>query len=339
MVEVIGENIDRLISIEIRPRSGLPRGVIHRLYEKARAKQGKPLSLQAAQKLVEQVNEGDYVIFLTGAGGPPFLPKGEVDGLLGSAGLARAIDLGLKGKPIFLCEEWIMEPLKASCEAAGISILDKKNFEAQAHRGMILNLPVDDQEAVELAENLLDEYSPAAVIAIEKLGPNVKGVIHSALGTDVTATHGKAHHIVNKARERGVLTIGMGDAGNEIGFGLIEEDVRKIVPYGNKCRCPCEMGIADTTKVDVLLSVGVSNWGAYGIEACMAVLLEEPDLLHTSEMQLRMHEDCVRAGASDGVYASQVLYDDGISAKTHQSIINILHMIVENGLKKVERHF
>lgn len=339
MVEVIGENIDRLCSIEIRPRSGLPRGVIHRLYGRARAKQGKPLTLQAAQKLIDQIKPGEHVVFLTGAGGPPYLPKGEVDGLLGSAGLARAIDLGLKGKPIFLCEKRVIDPLTASCQAAGITIIDKKNFEAQGHRGIIEALPIDDQEAIAYAEHLLDEYSPATVISIEKLGPNVKGVIHSALGTDVTAMHGKAHHIVEDAYRRHILTIGMGDAGNEIGFGLIEEDVRKIVPYGDSCNCPCQRGIANTTKVDVLIVAGVSNWGAYGVEACMAVLLSEPKVLHNAEMQRRMHEDCIRAGAADGVYASQILYDDGISALTHQSLINILHMMVENGLKVVERHF
>ena len=42
MAEVIGENIDRIATIEIRSRTP-PRGVIHQLYKNARKKAGKPL--------------------------------------------------------------------------------------------------------------------------------------------------------------------------------------------------------------------------------------------------------------------------------------------------------
>ena len=41
--------------------------------------------------------------------------------------------------------------------------------------------------------------------------------------------------------------------GNEIGFGLILDDVLKISPWGAKCQCPCGMGVATVTATDVLV--------------------------------------------------------------------------------------
>jgi len=83
MPEIIGENVDRLCTVEMRPQ-GMPRGKIHRLYEAARRKQnGRPLTLLAAEKLRAAVKPGDYVILATGAGVPPWMPAGETDGPVG----------------------------------------------------------------------------------------------------------------------------------------------------------------------------------------------------------------------------------------------------------------
>jgi len=54
MAEVIGENIDRVATIEMRSKTP-PRGVIHRLYEAARRKSRAPLTLSAAQAIVGQI--------------------------------------------------------------------------------------------------------------------------------------------------------------------------------------------------------------------------------------------------------------------------------------------
>ena len=41
--------------------------------------------------------------------------------------------------------------------------------------------------------------------------------------------------LVDAGRERGILMSGVGDYGNEIGFGVIEDMVREFVEYGKKC--------------------------------------------------------------------------------------------------------
>ena len=40
--DIIGEALDRLINVEMRYASGVPRGIIHRLYDAARAEAGFP---------------------------------------------------------------------------------------------------------------------------------------------------------------------------------------------------------------------------------------------------------------------------------------------------------
>lgn len=66
------------------------------------------------------------------------------------------------------------------------------------------------------------------------------------------------------ARQRGVLTIGVGDPGNEIGMGAIADTVKRLLPYGAECQCSCAGGVADATEVDVVVPGTCSNWGAYG---------------------------------------------------------------------------
>ncbi|MHB9092997.1 MAG: glutamate cyclase domain-containing protein, partial [Chloroflexota bacterium] len=85
-LEFIGENLDRLVSLEMRPQ-GKSQGVIRRLYDAARLHHGEPITTLAARRLVESVKSGDTVIIATGAGLPDYLPFGETDGPLGSAAL------------------------------------------------------------------------------------------------------------------------------------------------------------------------------------------------------------------------------------------------------------
>jgi len=58
------------------------------VYDETRRKFGRPLTLLAAEKLKERVNEGDYVFITTNSI--------EMDGPPGAAALARAVIVGLK---------------------------------------------------------------------------------------------------------------------------------------------------------------------------------------------------------------------------------------------------
>ena len=87
--------------------------------------------------------------------------------------------------------------------------------------------------------------------------------------------------LVELAREKHIFTVGIGDNGNELGCGVILDEVQKIQPWDKVCQCPCQSGIASSSEVDILLMAAVSNWGVYGINLLLAYLLNNIDLIHT----------------------------------------------------------
>jgi hypothetical protein len=336
-MEIIGEYVDRLITVEMRPRNAPIRGMVRQLYDQAREKLGvRSLTLLAAQKILEKVNQGDNVFISTGVGNIPFLPHGETDGPLGAACLGRAINLGLGAKPLFVVGNLDMDSVKFSAKAAGLNIESYDIVKQARNTGAMISFPYDDEEANKAAKALIDEYKPKALFSFETLGPNIKGVHHTSFGFDVTKHLPKLYHLFDEASRQGILTIAGLDCGNEIGSGLIEEEVRKVAPYGNVCQCSCKSGNACRVKTDVAIPVSTSNWAAYGIAAMLGLLLREPDILQDADTERRMLEACVMAGAVDGVTFRPIMVVDGMSDKTHQSLVTMLHQLVTNGLMEGE---
>ena len=264
------------------------------------------------------------------------LPAGEVDGLLGAASLARALDHAFGVKSVIVAEERI----RASHKRLALRCRDQHgrrdpDQRQASHRHLRAGANSRRWQQGQV-QGLLDKYGPKAMVAIERLGPNRKKLIHGATGLSYDPVHAKTQHLFEMAHDRKIKTIGIGDMGNEIGFGLILEDVLKIAPFGAKCQCPCGMGMATTVATDVLISAAISNWGAYGISAALAALLKRPDILQDPLTQARMLEACVMAGAVDGLHASQILSDDGVPEPSHQSLVQLLHAIVEVGLTSPE---
>ncbi|MBI1846605.1 MAG: DUF4392 domain-containing protein [Candidatus Rokubacteria bacterium] len=339
MPEIIGEYIDRLCTVEMRPQ-GMPRGKIHRLYDAARRRQaGRPLTLLAAERLRGAVKAGDAVIFATGAGGPPWMPAGETDGPVGVAALARALVLGLGARPVFVTESQSLEALAATVAAAGLSVVSPEIAAARTGAAVVLEYSKDDREAQAQASKLLEQFRPAALVASEKLAPNAKGEIHSVRGVNVTREHAKIQHLFQLATQRGIPSIGIADGGNEVGCGLIYEDTRTIMEYGARCQCPCGDGMATTLTTDVLVVASVSNYGAYGVSAMLGFLLGDPDLVHDPDTHYRMLEANVREGASDGMYGRPIMKEDGISVEVGQGLVRALREMVAIGLRTVNRPF
>jgi hypothetical protein len=303
--------------------------VTDRLYRAARGAQGdRPLSHLAASALQRRVHFGDHVLFVTGAGGPPYLPHGETDGPLGAVGLARAVSRTLHARPVFVLEEHHVPLVAGAALAAG---LDDAPFPS---------LPHGDAAGRQTALELMDRYQPAAVVFIEKLSPNLLGVVHSILGRARDPEEiGAAHWLAHEAKRREVLTIGIGDGGNEIGFGMIADAVREIQPFGRVCQCPCRGGIAAAVSTDVVVAAGISNWGAYGVAAVLAYQAGDPDSLPDAAMEARMLAAAVHAGGVDAVYGRRMPSVDGVEQDAQLGFLQLLRAIVANGLISLERPF
>jgi len=335
-MEIIAENVDKLITLEMRPQVHPVRGITSRLYAFAREKQGgKPLTLLAAQDILERVKKNDNVILITNTACSPFLPHGETDGPLGIASLARAMNLGLGARPLFLVGRDSIGPVKSTANAAGFNV---EGYDVLVSResgvGTIIPFPYDgDEEEEKTAKEIISQYEPKALISVEALGPNRKGIVHSMYGFGITKIPG-LYHLFDEARRKGILTIGCIDGGNELGSGTIAEEVRRICPYGKLCQCPCKSGNACVTEADVVIPTTTSNWGAYGTSAMLAFLLGKPYLLQDTDMEHRMLEQCIMAGGVDGRSLTPIMAVDGMSARANECVVSILHEIVETGLLK-----
>lgn len=332
--DTVWEGIDQVVTVEFRSAALNP-GTLPILYAAARERAGGPLAWAAARRLTEVLQPGAAVVLTTGAGGPPWLFHGETDGPLGLAGLARALALGFGIWPVVLTEPRSEGPVTATLVAAGLSVLPEAMARARPTTATLLPFPTDPAAAPEAARALLDRYKPVAVVAIEKTSPNRAGVIHSVTGKAWTPAVDfvRVEFLIEEARRRGVPTIGTGDMGNEIGFGLIEETVRRTVPRAERCQCPCGQGMASAVATDILLPASVSNWGAYAIEAGMAVLAGRPDLMHDSGTERAMLGACVAAGAVDGVTSRQIRAVDGTSEEVQVAVITMLGALVSKALE------
>jgi hypothetical protein len=200
--------------------------------------------------------------------------------------------------------------------------------------------PGDPSGDADAYQEMLDTFHPAAVIFIEKLGPNDRGFWHTVNGVRVPPSEvGRAHLLAGRARELGIYTVGIGDGGNEIGFGNIMDAVREIHPYGPACRCGCGGGVGAVAMTDALVVASVSNWGAYGVAAALALILQNPAVLHEPELEARMLDRCVAAGGFDGNFAAQVPCVDGTGRDTQTGLVTMLRQIVANALTSYDRGF
>ena len=139
--------------------------------------------------------------------------------------------------------------------------------------------------------------------------------------------------LVELAREKNIFTVSVGDNGNELGCGIILDTVQRVQPWGKVCQCPCQSGIASSSEVDILVMAAVSNWGAYGINALLAYLLDNIELVHTERMEEKMLEVCVRTGCVDGDLDISSPSVDGISLESQKAIITLFRETVRRAMK------
>jgi hypothetical protein len=223
--------------------------------------------------------------------------------------------------------------------AAGITVLDKEAVEVYKRKNTALRIPfpLGDKGAKEKALEILDEFKPTAILGVEKHAPNPVGVWHSADGqAGDSEWQPHVHHIVEEGKKRGVFSVGIGDGGNEIGYGVIREEANEIFKeaYGVTCQCGCGGGEATACATDVLVSASVSNWGAYGISAMLAYMLEDPSILQDADTEKRMVEVMAQAGAVEAMSALSIPEVDGTSLPVQQAVITMMHGVVANALRR-----
>lgn len=301
----LGQSLDDLANLD--PRGY---GVCKILYGAARKLTDKPLCMNAAQKLIERVKRGDRVFILSGFVLPPW-NKAETDGIVSAVLLSRALVEGLGAEPVVVCPKECAEAVKAMAECLGISV----------HMEIFTT---DAAYAALQADQLIGDYSPVAVVSIECPGSNGCGVYHNATGVDVTALEPKQDVLFKKLQAFGVLNIAIGDLGNEIGLGAIEETLKAYIPKGET--------IGVETKTDNLITATVSDWGCYAMIAAMAFLLENEAVMHSRDVE----QAVLTCGADNGLvdmYGEHIPAIDGFGLNIQLPIVELMGGMVKRALE------
>ena len=334
----IFDRIDRLINLDIPGR-----GVVKFLYQFARKKVDYPLTLLASQKLNHILKKGDIIFIATGwPDRPEITPDiAETDGPPGAASLARAINRAYHAVPFIFIEENLVQAMTMVMNSAGLKVLPPAQaiktptYHTPINSASILSFPIEKDRAIKRAYELIDQYQPKAVITIEKGGMNKKEVIHTSRGINSTIYMAKIDYLVQEAIKNKITTIGIGDGGNEIGMGCIREEIKKHLPFGDKCKCPCQAGIAPATKTDFLITAAISNWGAYGLAAGLSLLNNDIDIFHNREVEKRILQKASDACFIDGINGYTEPGADGLPSRVHESFVEVLQELIARGMKQL----
>lgn len=334
MPKVLGENIDRLCTVEMRRPGSAPRGYVRELYDAAVAEGGgDPLSYRAAQLLLDRCEPGKVVFICCNAGVPPILPFGETDGPIGGAAVARAINVATGALPVFISSDGHAVSTIPAAKAIGLQVLPYEMASQRPRWAAVDERYNETVDETAEAQRLIDKYQPCAMVALECLAPNQDGVTCSAMGYPV-ADCPAYHNLFRLAGEQGIATIGVGDGGNEIGCGRIHAAVQRRLADR-----PGGYDIAAVAKTDVFLFTSVSNWGGYAIAAMLSFLTKRPNALHTPELEARMLDAVTFAGAAEGAELSLNLEVDLIDGRVHADLINSLRVMVRNASQELYRPF
>jgi hypothetical protein len=338
MPKIIGENIDHLCNIEYRPGKGSARGDTMKYYEAARKVQEEPLSYLCASAMIERIKPGDKVLLVTGSRFPHMLPYGETDGPLGAVALAKALEKGLGAKCIVTVEESNKAPTLGCLMGAGCNMRELEDFEGTDGACYLDFYPLGSEEGPVHAKYLIETFKPKAIVFCEKHGPNECGYCHSVLGARIPPEEfANTWYLLDEAKKHGILTIGAGDGGNEIGNGVIYEAARDISPYGRKCQCGCGGGTATVCKTDIFFAAAISNWALYGMAAMLAYMMKDVNIMHDIDTERRMLEACAAGGSVDGMAMRPIPRVDGVSMAGGQAFVTLLREIVTNGLTENHR--
>jgi len=320
--------IDRIVGLDIGGRG------VAGLYDSARALVRGPISGAAARPLAG-LQPGEHVFLLTGsltrATVDPSIA--ENDGPIGVAVLARAISYGFNAIPVVLTDASIRDKVAKTVEMAGASVVSPEQAETAVATprftavACVLGGEIDDRAAQAQAEAWLERFRPRAVISVERAGLTADGTYRNMLGQDYSEGRARLDHVVAGAVARGIPTVGVGDGGNEIGFGAIREAVLRHVPHGEV--------LCAASATDVVLPAGVSNWGCYAILAALALLRDDAALAHSAALERRLIEAAPMLGLIDGSSGKLEPTVDGMPVEVHVAVVSLLAETVRRGLRQL----
>lgn len=259
----------------------------------------------AAQSLAQATRVG----LITGF----FVPRGDVaapetDGPVGTVLLAAA--LAACGVPARIAVDTpCADAVRVAVEAAGGGVA-------------VDEVGVDDPAGLERLTETWRKAGLSHVVAIERCGRSTGGPPRNMRGVDVSPWTAPLDDLFLGGPW---AKLAVGDGGNEIGMGKLPAGlIARTVPNGAEIAC--------ATSCDHLVVAGVSNWGAYGLMAALAVLRADwrPSMARFLTAERDLSVTCAivdKAGAVDGVTARREATVDGFGPDIHGALIDELGRI------------
>lgn len=177
-----------------------------------------------------------------------FEVKEETDGLPGALAICQA--LTTLGKEVTLVVDDGREELYTSCVEHMVEV-------GVLQAGSVAVIPFKEAK-----EKMMASSPPMydCLVAIERAGRNSRGIYCTMKGIDISQYVEPFDELFEMAQQNPhVMTIGIGDGGNELGMGKAYDCVIKDIPLGETIAC--------SVSADSLIAAGVSNWGGYAL-AC-----------------------------------------------------------------------
>ncbi|MCB1703794.1 MAG: DUF4392 domain-containing protein [Halioglobus sp.] len=216
----------------------------------------------------------------------------ETDGPVGAMALYQALD-ALGARPVIACGEQLAQVLDA--DFCVLPLTARNLADAQAE-----------------ADSHLARLQPRAIVAIECPGLAADGRYYNMRGDDISARCTLFDPFIGQAA---CPTLAIGDGGNEIGMGNISEVHRELDIRASVTRC------------DELLLADISNWGAYGLIALLA-LWAQRDLLADIAPAAALDYLCQRGGV-DGVTGANTPTEDGLQVQEGRDVIAQLRQLTQ----------
>lgn len=325
----IGENLEVLMNLD--PRGY---GVCRILQEGCKKAMGSPAAMKAAHELCRVIKKDDYVFLLTGF---VLLPHEvpEMDGMVSTMLLARALVTAFDAKPVIICPEDCLPAVKGCAPVVGLHLYEDPKLLKERPMSMgVRAFTKDTHVAQGQAEALWEEMHPSAVISIEAPGANEQGVYHNATGLNITRLEAKTDILFAYLQSKGVCNVAIGDLGNEIGMGTIGEHIKKYIPYTaeGECRCGCKGGILAATSADCIITATCSDWGCYGLMAALAYLKQDMEILHDEDMEAEVMKTASRHGLID-MTGSLIPGIDGFDVHLNVGVLSLMRQCTAYALR------
>ena len=171
----------------------------------------------------------------------------------------------------------------------------------------VVYFPMDGGE--EDARALLKQYHPVGLFSLERCGCNERNDYANMRGVSIRGNTAPIDLLFTLSRGL-VPSVGVGDGGNEIGMGNLAgviADELSLVP----CVVP----------VDSLVIATVSNWGGYGICACLEEMTEQPLTPSFEQIHAFMERAC-GLGCVDGISRLPELSAFGLPPEVTHAILD-----------------